>query len=403
MVLADIILLVFGGLGHVVFWVAIVNRIHAWALPRWVIDGTTLICGIALVSLPAAIAVHYLRYGITSWPPSLGRVGWLVYLALGSLVIAVAAAELLIANYRLQRCSALLSNHTRVVDLPETLGHQPVAGVPALLSRLPGNECLHLSIHEEALRIPRLSPAHEGLRIAHLSDLHMSGRIQQSVYAEIVRQTNALEPDLVAITGDLFDRSECLEWIGNTYAKLRARWGVYFVLGNHDRRVDHRHAVQLLVEAGLIYLGGRWLAANINGRDVLLAGNELPWFPPAADAETMPPRGEDGQPLRILLSHSPDQFGWAEAADFDLMLAGHTHGGQVQLPLLGAVLAPSREGTRFAAGIFQHDQTVMHVSRGTSNLAPLRWNCPPELSILELRGSEGDTSAAERWDGERSR
>jgi predicted MPP superfamily phosphohydrolase len=98
----------------------------------------------------------------------------------------------------------------------------------------------------------------------------------------------------------------------------------------------------------------------------------------------MPPRESNGLPLRILLAHGPDQFGWAQQNDFDLMLAGHNHGGQIRLPFLGAILAPSLGGTRYASGVFRRGRSVMHVSRGTGSLTPVRWNCPPEIALLIL-------------------
>jgi predicted MPP superfamily phosphohydrolase len=119
---------------------------------------------------------------------------------------------------------------------------------------------------------------------------------------------------------------------------------------------------------------------------LILAGNELPWFGPAADIGEVSASETSGQPLRILLAHSPDQFGWAQRHGVHLMLAGHNHGGQVRLPLLGAILAPSRHGVRYAAGAYRTGDTVLHVSRGTSSLTPIRVNCPPEIAILVLRG-----------------
>jgi predicted MPP superfamily phosphohydrolase len=86
-----------------------------------------------------------------------------------------------------------------------------------------------------------------------------------------------------------------------------------------------------------------------------------------------------------LLAHSPDQFQWAQENDIDLMLAGHLHGGQVRLPILGAFLAPSIYGVRYAAGVFTAENTTLHVSRGVSSLMPLRFRCPPEIAILVLR------------------
>jgi predicted MPP superfamily phosphohydrolase len=89
--------------------------------------------------------------------------------------------------------------------------------------------------------------------------------------------------------------------------------------------------------------------------------------------------------LRVALVHSPDQFGWAQANDIDLVLAGHLHGGQVCLPLLGPIMSPSLQGVRYAAGVFKAGNTVMHVSRGAGSLTPLRFRCSPEIAVLTLR------------------
>jgi hypothetical protein len=117
-----------------------------------------------------------------------------------------------------------------------------------------------------------------------------------------------------------------------------------------------------------------------------LAGNELPWLVPAADMSNCPPRNGDG-PLRIVLAHSPDQLDWAQAQDADLLLAGHTHGGQIRLPLIGPILSPTREGVKYASGVFYAPPTIMHVTRGVSGLLPLRLKCPPEMVYLLLHAA----------------
>ena len=89
-------------------------------------------------------------------------------------------------------------------------------------------------------------------------------------------------------------------------------------------------------------------------------------------------------PAMLRSNHSPDEFEWAQKNDVDVILAGHLHGGQVRLPVFGAILSPSRYGVRYALGVFTSGNTVMHVSRGTGSLTPLRYNCPPEVSLLTL-------------------
>jgi predicted MPP superfamily phosphohydrolase len=90
----------------------------------------------------------------------------------------------------------------------------------------------------------------------------------------------------------------------------------------------------------------------------------------------------------LLVSHTPDNFHWAVREGYDLVLSGHTHGGQVRLPLIGPVFAPSLHGTRYASGTFARGSTMLHVSRGVSGIHPLRWFCRPEISLLTLRTTD---------------
>jgi predicted MPP superfamily phosphohydrolase len=98
------------------------------------------------------------------------------------------------------------------------------------------------------------------------------------------------------------------------------------------------------------------------------------------------PDDQDGQ-FRILLSHTPDQLSWAKEKHFDLMLAGHNHGGQIRLPYLGALITPSWYGCRYAGGLYHEPPVVLHVSRGIGGIHPIRLNCPPEIALLTLTSS----------------
>ena len=156
--------------------------------------------------------------------------------------------------------------------------------------------------------MPRLPPELDGFSIVHLSDLHYTGHLAKGFFEEMARISNDLSPDLVAITGDLVDKDCCIDWLPDTLGRLKARYGVYFIFGNHDLRVDWRRMLRVLDDCGLVYVGGRWLSIDVSGQRMLLAGNERPWFKPAADPRTFPPRTE--VPVRIILAHSPDQLAW---------------------------------------------------------------------------------------------
>jgi predicted MPP superfamily phosphohydrolase len=375
-------ILVLAALGHVIVWVALVNRVHALGIRRIWVKLATLGCGVALAAIPIGIA----------WDGYRGSMQWSVatcYIAICVLVCVISAVRWCYLRRHQERHAIVLSNHTAVFHPVETANESLTSpGISTWMARLPFNETLDISVHEKELAIPRLSSQHDGIRIAHLSDLHMSGRISKEYFRQVVEHTNRLEPDVVAITGDLVERAHCLSWSPETLGRLCAPEGVYYVLGNHDRHVGAPRIHAAMHDAGLIHLGGRRVEIRFRDAPIVLAGNELPWFGSAGVFDDFSPDYANNPPLRILLSHSPDQFEWARLHDFDLMLAGHNHGGQVRLPILGPIVAPSRSGVRYASGAFKAGSTVMHVSRGTSCLTPLRYNCPPEIALLILRAAE---------------
>ena len=236
------------------------------------------------------------------------------------------------------------------------------------------------------------------MRIAQVTDLHMTGQLTRPFFDVAVDCTNQWQPDVVMITGDLVDDPACIAWLPDTLGRLQSRFGVYAILGNHDQRLDDVPRLRrALTESGIEDLGGRCQIRMIREIPVLLAGNECPWFPPAPP---MKPDASQPRPFSILLSHSPDQFPWARRHGFDLMLAGHTHGGQIRFPIIGPIICPSRYGVWYASGLFERPPTLMHVSRGLSGVHPLRFHCPPELTLLELRcasdSTHGGTLALDR-------
>jgi hypothetical protein len=381
-------LLAIAAIGHVIFWTAIVNRLHGLGFNRRWIDLGTALCGLMLAAMPIAIAAIVWEHAHGAAWAAGGGLAWgaaWCYVIGSALFCVVAAIHRAWLAFHAERGGILLENHTSRVDLHQHAATKYFApGIPALLGKIPGNQVLDLRLHEKRVVVPRLSAAAEGLRIAHITDLHMSGRIAKEYFSAVVEQVNQLQPDLVAITGDLVERDDCLSWLPDVLGQLRAAFGVFFVLGNHDLRVDQGQLRAALSKMPAVHLGGTWRQVVVRGAPVVLAGNELPWYEPVPNPADFPATDSAELPLRILLSHGPDQFAWAVEHDFDLMLAGHNHGGQVRLPALGAILTPSRSGTRYASGVFRRDQTVMHVSRGTSSLTPFRWNCPPEIALLIL-------------------
>jgi uncharacterized protein len=205
-----------------------------------------------------------------------------------------------------------------------------------------------------------------------------------------VRLANELQPDLIAVTGDICDKLECIAWVEEIFGPLAAPLGKFFVLGNHDLRThDLPRLRRAMAAAGFVDVASTPFRLELRGQPVLMAGNERPWIASPDPISRPAQPTKQGEPFKILLAHTPDQLGWARRRGFDLMLAGHTHGGQLCLPWIGPVVCPSRYGVRYAGGVFYESPTLLHVSRGISSLFPLRLSCPCEMTKLVLQPPPG--------------
>jgi predicted MPP superfamily phosphohydrolase len=383
--LVELVLLLTALVGHFSITVWIFNRLHALAMPRRALKSLErLLLGMS-AALVVVVVGRWLATGRgllpESQPQSFVEWIWLIY-GIVNWAAAVAVPPVwLVPKLHQRTCPALACNDTTRVDVSDRLGARPIAGAQAeFFAGIPGNELLKIAVQRKVVRLARLPRELSGLTIAHLSDLHMTGQLTQAFYDVVVEETNALKPDLVLITGDILEKEKCLPWVEPTLGRLEARYGKYFILGNHEYRLaDPNRLRQALAGVGFTNLGSRWEYLVIGGSRLLLAGNERPWFGSLPD---VPNRSDDV--FRILLSHTPDQLPWARAQHFDLMLAGHNHGGQIRLPYLGALIAPSLYGCRYAGGLYQEPPTLLHVSRGIAGIHPIRLNCPPEIALLVL-------------------
>jgi len=374
-------------LGHFSLAVWLFNRLHAKPWPRPQIGVLEKVLLLAAAVILAAYCWRYwdLPERIWEWPIAADQWPWQIYATacriIGLLVVPLWLLPKLLARDPV----SLVRQQSKCVDIASKLGHAPVCSAKAVLAaKIPGNEIFRLSVTQKTLALARLPEQLESLTIAHLSDLHMTGKFSRDFYEEVVDQTNDLQPDLIAVTGDIAEVEACIGWVEPIFRRLNPRLGSYFVLGNHEQRLpDVRLLRRALEGAGLVDLGSRceWLVEA--GVRILLAGSEMPWFGSRPDVAAFA-SGVEQADFRLLLSHTPDEYGWARANRFDLMLAGHNHGGQIRLPYLGALIAPSRYGCRYAGGLYYEEPTLLHVSRGIGGLHSVRFNCPPELALLKL-------------------
>ncbi|MEN0110151.1 MAG: metallophosphoesterase, partial [Planctomycetota bacterium] len=305
--------------GHGLLWVEVVNRLHGYGWPRKLVDAATAACGGAVAAPPIAIG-WALASGTDVGPIGVGY-AWLSIVALG--LIAATRGALAWDPQRDRRRRDVAIDR---VDLHAATGGQATAGgLVKTLAAAPGNELLSLATERFELPVDGLPTECDGLRVAHLTDLHMSGRLTRRYFEEVVRLTNLFEPDVVAVTGDIVEHAPQLDWVDPVLGALRARLGAWFVLGNHDEKVDCEELRRLLVAAGLRDAGRGPETVAVGDATLRVVGDERPWFP-ACDALD----AADGDAsLRLRLVHTPDRFAAACAAGEHLVLAGHNHGGQV--------------------------------------------------------------------------
>lgn len=364
-------------LGHVALWVEFNNRTHGLGWPRKLVDVLTLISGFLFFFLPGYTAW---RIGTSNPPanPFSDKLDWLGWYGLLCLMMAAIAIITRISfKWDREKDQSIQLDKLEVLDLTN---QTPCLDSLKSIVRNPLNEMLRLHVEHRTHPITNLPNTLAGLKIAHLTDFHMSGRIGREYFEAVVARVNEWQPDLICITGDLIEYTPQLEWIDATFGKLESRLGNFFILGNHDAKIDHEEMRRRISAAGLTDVGGCHTTLKTEeGTPIVLCGDERPWM----NGEAAPlPYSQDS--LILALIHSPDRFDWAVANDVQLVLAGHNHGGQVCFPLIGPLLCPSKHGVRYAAGSFRRGKTAMHVSRGTSSLFPIRFLCPPELGLITL-------------------
>jgi predicted MPP superfamily phosphohydrolase len=235
------------------------------------------------------------------------------------------------------------------------------------------------------IHIRRLSPGHDGLRIVHLTDIHHSLYTPLEDVERAVKMANHLSPDLIALTGDYVTFSPAYIWpVAQVLGRLRARLGIYAVLGNHDFQVDADEMTRAL-EAHQIHVlrNSRRLLDSGHSRLWIIGVDDMWWNADdlAAAMQHVPARDP-----KILLCHNPQGVRMAAEHHIDLVLSGHTHGGQVRLPVVGALYTRSKLGKRFISGWNSLNGTQIYVSRGIGKvLLPVRVGCPPEITLLHLR------------------
>jgi predicted MPP superfamily phosphohydrolase len=238
-----------------------------------------------------------------------------------------------------------------------------------------------IDVTRTTLSLSGWPPALAGLRVGFLTDLHRSATVPHSLIDDAVRLLLAEKPDLILLGGDYvsFADRQYIQPVAEALAPLAAPHGVFGVLGNHD---DDRDVPAALEQQGVEVLRDERTRLTVHGEVLDLIGIRY-WTRRMADIARA---ARGAAPASILMAHTPSRLTEASALAVPLMLSGHTHGGQVVLPVLGAVAA---RGFPVIAGEGRQNVTTAFVSRGIGTVyIPIRISCPPEVAVLTLRRSE---------------
>ena len=240
-----------------------------------------------------------------------------------------------------------------------------------------------LSIERQEIFLRRLPKRLDGFRIIHLSDFHYGPMVNPEHLKRAVRAANDLRADLIALTGDYISQDRayaapCAEVVG----RLRARHGVYAVLGNHDHWTDAALIADLFRAEGIRVLVNEGLRVDLRSETFWLAGVD----DTMVGLEDLPlaMAGSSDDEFKLLLAHNPIILRRAARANVDLVLSGHTHGGQVTWR--SEKSSSGRPRRRLLRGLGRRGNTQIYVTRGLGMVVvPIRYGCPPEISVLELR------------------
>jgi len=243
-------------------------------------------------------------------------------------------------------------------------------------------------VRELDVPIPELPRDLDGLRILQLSDIHLSAFLSESELARVVDAAMQTRPHLAVITGDLISsRNDPLDACIRQLARVRADAGVFGCMGNHERYAKAEdYTQQAAARRGIRFLRSEAQALRFGNATLNLAGvdhqSKAGGHRYLVGAEQLVQPGS----VNVLLSHNPDVFPVAASQGYNLMLAGHTHGGQVTIEILDQSVNPARFFTPYVYGLYRSGGASAYVTRGIGTIGiPARIGAPPEISVLRLR------------------
>ena len=251
------------------------------------------------------------------------------------------------------------------------------------MARVALYEPFMIAVERQEIYLRKLPKALDRFRIVHLSDLHYGPMVDARHLERAIEIANELHPDMIALTGDYISQegsyaAPCAEIVG----RLKAPSGVYAVLGNHDHWTDARLIADLFRAEGIRMLINEGVRIDARNESFWLAGVDDTMV--GLEDLSLAQAGARDDEFKLLLAHNPTILRRAARAEVDLVLSGHTHGGQVTLR--SERNHSGRPRRRILRGLGRRANTQIYVTRGLGTVVlPIRYGCPPEVSLLELR------------------
>jgi predicted MPP superfamily phosphohydrolase len=241
-----------------------------------------------------------------------------------------------------------------------------------------------LTVEEVAITLERLPAKLDGLRVIHLSDTHHSRFTDLEHIARAVEIANTMDPDVVFLTGDYVSHdADYIAPVAEVLGTLKSKFGIFACLGNHDHWTDADLVTHMLRGEGVTVLINEGLRFEANGASFWLAGVDDYMAGKTDIAAAL--KGAFPDEAKILLAHNPIIFRQAVKAEVDLTLSGHTHGGQIKMRDPEKRILPRR---KLSSGLHRRKDSQIYITRGIGTVVvPARYQCPPEISLLELRVS----------------
>jgi len=261
-----------------------------------------------------------------------------------------------------------------------------LAGNLSQVARYALNEAETLTVEQVTINLKRLPKNLDGFRLVHLSDIHHSPFTDLELITRAAEISNQLKPDMFVLTGDFVSHEpEYIAPMAEVMGRLKSEFGTFACLGNHDHWTDAELVTSCLREANITVLINEGFRLTARGASFWLAGVD-DYMVGRTDLRSAL-RGSFPDEMKMLLAHNPKILNRAARASVDLMLSGHTHGGQVKLRDDEKRILPRRR--KFASGLYRRKDTQVYINRGIGTVVlPVRYGCPPEITLIELKCSE---------------